>query len=159
MTEYRELKVGEVIWKGDQVLCAGGIWLESVRSGAEVTSTYAGRYRRPFKKEEKTVCKFEVGKEYKTRDGRTAKVYAVHPDQNGPIHGAVFTYQWVTTCWGIKGENPGLSCWSLVLPVREWEVWHQASTGQLRTFADGEVTKYWSNAGWKKIKVREVTEE
>jgi hypothetical protein len=62
---------------------------------------------------------FEVGKEYKTRDGSRARIYATDGAQ-GLMHGAVFTLDgWSPRVWHTDGENM-FSCDSLVRPKRKY---------------------------------------
>lgn len=63
---------------------------------------------------------FEANKEYKTRDGRTAKVYAIECDNHHSIHGAVLSTsgQWALHIWSSRGriENNVDSNNDLMLP-------------------------------------------
>jgi len=53
MSEYRDLKVGEVVQEGDEFYdFAGGIWVLSVRVGDIVESA---AYRRPLKPKPKPI--------------------------------------------------------------------------------------------------------
>lgn len=55
---------------------------------------------------------FEAGKEYKTRDGRRARVYAVDGEEPYPIHGA-YQYSgngWQCRAWTREGHGTELSC-------------------------------------------------
>lgn len=46
----------------------------------------------------------EAGKEYRTRDGRKARVYAVDGCKPSPVHGAILTYMgWSTCSWRSDG--------------------------------------------------------
>lgn len=48
--------------------------------------------------------KFEVGKFYKTRDGRKVKIYDTNGHPQFPIHGATFTdNSWMSSCWRESG--------------------------------------------------------
>ena len=51
-----------------------------------------------------TEINFEVGKTYTTRDGRNAIIYAIHPEQNYCIHGAVWKGRgWFIETWAKNG--------------------------------------------------------
>ena len=51
-----------------------------------------------------TEINFEVGKTYTTRDGRNAIIYAIHPEQNYCIHGAVWKGRvWCPDTWAKNG--------------------------------------------------------
>ena len=49
---------------------------------------------------------FEANKEYKTRDGRRARIYAVECDNQHSIHGAVLSSsgQWLLHIWSSSGR-------------------------------------------------------
>jgi len=49
--------------------------------------------------------KIEVGKYYRTRDGRKARIYAVDGREGSNIHGAVLNeIGWETSTWAITGQ-------------------------------------------------------
>lgn len=49
--------------------------------------------------------KIEVGKYYRTRDGRKARIYAVDGREGSNIHGAVLNeIGWITSTWAITGQ-------------------------------------------------------
>jgi hypothetical protein len=49
--------------------------------------------------------KIEVGKFYRTRDGRKARIYAVDGREGSNIHGAVLNeIGWITSTWAITGQ-------------------------------------------------------
>lgn len=53
------------------------------------------------------MSKIELGKKYRTRDGRKAVVYAVGlPNTAFPVHGAVLTAsgEWLQECWMHDGK-------------------------------------------------------
>lgn len=53
---------------------------------------------------------FEVGKKYKTRDGRVARIYATDCNDNFPIQGAVWikkASEWLTCQWKYDGRFSG----------------------------------------------------
>ncbi len=54
------------------------------------------------------MTKFEAGKAYKTRDGRTARIYAVDCGGSFPIHGAILSPNSLIACatqWTVKGNS------------------------------------------------------
>ncbi len=52
------------------------------------------------------MTKFKPGGEYKTRDGRRARIYAVDGAIHCPIHGAILYKNdgWVLECWRLTGS-------------------------------------------------------
>jgi len=67
----------------------------------------------------------ELGKKYKTRDGREVRIYAVDGGGHRPIHGAIREGQeWVACTWLHDGVE-GLHCNALieVKPRIKREVW------------------------------------
>ena len=51
-----------------------------------------------------TEIKWEVGKTYKTRDGRDVIIYAIYPEQTYGVHGATFNRIWNTAKWQLNGD-------------------------------------------------------
>jgi hypothetical protein len=51
--------------------------------------------------------KFEVGKEYRTRDGRLARVYATDGGPVSPVHGAIYHNKlgWIICGWRKDGKK------------------------------------------------------
>jgi len=46
----------------------------------------------------------ELGKQYKTRDGREVRIYAVDGGGEYPVHGAIkYDGGWFSRCWAAKG--------------------------------------------------------
>ena len=103
------------------------------------------------------MAKFEVGKEYKTRDGERAVIYAYHEGQDYPYHGATLDDddgEWVVMCWaegGLYFESGDQHPHDLMPEAKEWDVW-VGHEGYIMTFKD------MSEYGWTKIRVREVLE-
>lgn len=67
----------------------------------------------------------ELGKQYKTRDGREVRIYAVDCGGHRPVHGAIReNNEWVAYTWLHDGVA-GLHCNSLieVKPRIQREVW------------------------------------
>lgn len=63
--------------------------------------------------------KIELGKRYRTRDGRDVRIYAVDGGGNKPIHGAVQQGEvWVQEKWSASGEwapeDMARSLWDLI---------------------------------------------
>lgn len=49
--------------------------------------------------------KIELGKQYRTRDGRDVRIYAVDGDEEMPVHGAVLTkHGWKVNSWALDGR-------------------------------------------------------
>jgi len=69
----------------------------------------------------KVLMNIEVGKFYKTRDGRKARIYAVDGVKDFPIHGAVYTGndEWCGTIWRFGGRSRELVDSSMDL-ISEW---------------------------------------
>ena len=69
--------------------------------------------------------KVEVGKSYKTRNGREVRIYAVDGAGDTAIHGAVWSNlgTWRSTSWYADGSY--LECvshdWDIVIPRNETE--------------------------------------
>lgn len=68
----------------------------------------------------------EIGKQYKTRDGREGRIYAVDAGGMYPIHGAIQTgSEWCITSWTRVGEQlHGNKCQGDLIEVKpartEW---------------------------------------
>ena len=72
----------------------------------------------------------ELGKQYKTRDGREVRIYAVDEGGEFPVHGAIKKSGdiWDSMCWGVNGEwfsVADIDCYDLigVKPRIQREVW------------------------------------
>jgi len=72
----------------------------------------------------------ELGKQYRTRDGREVRIYAVDGGGEFPVHGAIKKPGdiWDSTCWGVNGEwfsVADMDCYDLVevKPRIQREVW------------------------------------
>jgi len=72
----------------------------------------------------------ELGKQYKTRDGREVRIYAVDGGGEFPVHGAIKKPGdiWDSMCWGVNGEwfsVADMDCYDLVevKPRIQREVW------------------------------------
>ena len=47
----------------------------------------------------------DINKQYRTRDGREARIYAVEPGGPDPVHGAFFEDGfWHSSCWDADGS-------------------------------------------------------
>lgn len=68
----------------------------------------------------------ELGKKYRTRDGREVRIYALDGGGDWPIHGAIKCgYLWTLTSWGAYGlrrNNETMSPADLI--EVQPEVWH-----------------------------------
>lgn len=76
----------------------------------------------------------ELGKKYKTRDGRKVRIYAVDCGGHRPVHGAIReNNEWVAYTWLHDGVA-GLHCNSLieVKPRIQREVW-------VNVYPDGQI--------------------
>lgn len=71
--------------------------------------------------------KVEMGKQYRTRDGREVRIYAVDGGGHKPIHGAVMNNgKWVSHIWTAAGLLQDVQCSSDLIEVRpriQREVW------------------------------------
>ena len=81
-----------------------------------------------------TEIRWEVGKTYKTRNGRDAIIYAIYPKQKYCILGAVFDNdEWVPDAWALNGayyERNGDLDSALMPPEPETHVaWANIHTG------------------------------
>lgn len=57
----------------------------------------------------------EMGKTYRTRDGREVRIYAENGEPDYPIHGAIkFDRGWVVNCWEESGSDGSREEWDLV---------------------------------------------
>ena len=68
--------------------------------------------------------RIEVGKTYKTRNGREVRIYAVDGGKRDPIHGAVMKTngQWVSYSWRADGHYLEQdSDWDIVIPPLRYE--------------------------------------
>lgn len=108
------------------------------------------------------MTKFEAGKEYKTRDGSRARIYATDGRGPWPIHGAIFENEgdgWVMNSWSSEGKV-GLDSEArrgdLMPPVREW--WIVAGEAWDNEAECRDAAKMLHN-GPEIIHVREVTDE
>ena len=107
--------------------------------------------------------KIEVGKFYKTRDGKKARIYATDGSGKHSIHGAVFfdnswlSHRWTSYTWtdeGIyrNGDTDGLDL------VSEWEepkpkfkAWIHRTKGSICFHTYGECPDFefaWMRAPW-----------
>lgn len=110
------------------------------------------------------MTKFEPGKEYKTRDGSMARIYATDGGEPWPIHGAIFEgglgeRGWVIQTWNYDGMNtgPGVKSGDDLMPqVREW--WIVAGEAWDNEAECREAAKMLHNRP-EVIHVREVTDE
>lgn len=49
--------------------------------------------------------KIEIGKQYRTRDGKEVRIYAVDAGSDKPVHGAIFQYDtWSIMNWSLSGN-------------------------------------------------------
>jgi len=74
---------------------------------------------------------FEVGKEYKTRDGRMVRIYATDAGGDYPIHGAVKSENWGSQSWTVFGKVDLYSSCRLDLMPRRREVFGLFTNGNL----------------------------
>ena len=51
----------------------------------------------------------ELGRKYRTRDGREVRIYAIEPDGLYPVHGAIRSINgyWCARMWNHKGKMHG----------------------------------------------------
>lgn len=108
------------------------------------------------------MTKFEPGKEYRTRDGSRARVYATDAQGELPIHGAVFyggKEGWKTESWTTRGAyiKDGVKHrLDLMPPVREWWLY---GCDIFDSFEAAEECRREEDSGLEIIPVREVTDE
>lgn len=59
----------------------------------------------PVSQEGGDMSKIEMGKQYRTRDGKEVRLYAVGSGGNYPVHGAVREDgRWASACWTEQGN-------------------------------------------------------
>ena len=73
-----------------------------------------------------TEKKWKIGEIYKTRSGKDAVIYAIHPNQKYAVHGAIYEDgEWDMQTWQLNGQyhstNPKSSC-DLMPPEPETHV-------------------------------------
>jgi hypothetical protein len=75
----------------------------------------------------------ELGKQYKTRDGREVRIYAVDAGGHRPIHGAIREGQEWFACTWLHDGVAGLHCNALieVKPRIKREVWVNVYPGPI----------------------------
>lgn len=100
--------------------------------------------------------KIEPGKEYRTRDGHKARVYAVDCGRDAPIQGAVFKEgQWIPVTWKTNGKfwSNGESDADLIAEwidePQEFEAWVNGDKISNMGF-------FREDCEWRKVKVRIV---
>lgn len=99
--------------------------------------------------------KIEVGKTYRTRDGRKVRIYAVDGDSGRPIHGATYSHgEWYAACWTNDGRFYANECAEDI--IGEWTeprprllAWKHRN-GTLCLWQDGTnvATNEWTRAPW-----------
>lgn len=121
------------------------------------------------------MTKFEAGREYKTRDGRRARVYATDGGEKLPIHGAVEDEEsgWGLCSWLKDGSFymciNKKSSFDLMPTVREyWIIQNKTSpesilsTSRSMEAAEAVMSKYSGNPyinDYEIVHVREVQQE
>lgn len=91
-------------------------------------------------KEAPTMTAFEPGKEYKTRDGRKVRIYAVDGGGEYPIHGVYFNgNKWQLTSWTRDGRISLTMCDSFadIMPPEPEKV-----TVWLNIYPDGQIQNH-----------------
>ena len=99
---------------------------------------------------------FEVGKEYKTRAGHRARIYATDGEKGNPIHGAVLLETgWSSTSWSGTGQfhwnvSSVVSPHDLMPPEKERKIAYFSPSGIVYFCSPEEETPpaSWKRAPW-----------
>ena len=68
--------------------------------------------------------KIEVGKSYKTRNGRQVRIYAIDGSTDKPVHGAILSGgEWSCQTWGVQGQfiEGETSILDVIIPPLKYE--------------------------------------
>ena len=68
--------------------------------------------------------KIEVGKSYKTRNGRQVRIYAIDGSGDEPVHGAILNEgKWSCHTWDVQGQflEGETSIFDIVIPPLKYE--------------------------------------
>ena len=68
--------------------------------------------------------KIEVGKSYKTRNGRQVRIYAIDGSSGQPVHGATLSGgEWSSQTWDVQGQflEGETSILDIVIPPLKYE--------------------------------------
>ena len=102
--------------------------------------------------------KIEVGKSYKTRDGREVRIYAVDGSNGQPVHGAVLneSRQWDCHTWDLQGQflKGEASIFDVIIPPLKYE-----GEATVVGFGDGINSTIFVPSEFEGLKVKFTLEE